>query len=79
MYLVVRAVLANSFADIHYANLLKWGIIPLTFADPADYDRLDRDDERSQHSCRHPAGDAYFVKGIPCGGPAGDSCGGAQL
>ncbi len=40
MYLGVRAVLAKSLARIHRANLINWGIAPLEFADPADYDQL---------------------------------------
>ncbi len=44
LYLGVRAVLAKSFARIHAANLINAGILPLTFADPSDYDRLDKDD-----------------------------------
>ncbi|MBQ8586452.1 MAG: aconitate hydratase [Butyricicoccus sp.] len=40
LYLGVRAVLAKSFARIHKANLVNSGIIPLTFADPADYDAV---------------------------------------
>jgi len=43
-YLGVRAVLAKGFARIHLANLVNFGILPLLFEDPADYDRLDRDD-----------------------------------
>ena len=38
LYLGVKAVLCKSFARIHKANLVNSGIIPLTFADPADYD-----------------------------------------
>ncbi|MFA6434532.1 MAG: aconitate hydratase [Elusimicrobiales bacterium] len=37
MYLGVKAVLAKSFERIHAANLLNFGIAPLTFKDPADY------------------------------------------
>jgi aconitate hydratase len=44
MYLGVRAVLAKSFARIHRANLLNWGIVPLTFDDPASWDGLERGD-----------------------------------
>lgn len=44
MYLGVKAVIAKSFARIHAANLINSGIIPLTFKDPADYDRLDLND-----------------------------------
>jgi aconitate hydratase len=44
MYLGVRAVLAKSFARIHRANLINWGIVPLTFEDPAAWDGIERDD-----------------------------------
>jgi aconitate hydratase len=44
MYLGVRAVLAKSFARIHRANLVNFGILPLTFCDAADYDRIAPDD-----------------------------------
>ena len=40
MYLGVRCVLAKSFARIHAANLINAGILPLTFADASDYDRI---------------------------------------
>ena len=36
--------IARSFARIHETNLKKQGMIPLTFADPADYDRIGEDD-----------------------------------
>ncbi len=41
-YLGVRAKLAKSFARIHKANLCNFGIIPLTFKDPKDYDLINR-------------------------------------
>ena len=44
LYLKVKAVIAKSFARIHAANLINAGILPLTFADPADYDRISQDD-----------------------------------
>ncbi len=44
LYLGVRAVVAKSFARIHAANLINAGIMPLTFADAADYDRLSQGD-----------------------------------
>ena len=40
LYLGVRAVVAKSFARIHRTNLIAQGIVPLTFADEADYDRV---------------------------------------
>ncbi|MEM9040406.1 MAG: aconitate hydratase [Actinomycetota bacterium] len=36
--------IARSFARIHETNLKKQGMVPLTFADPADYDRIEEDD-----------------------------------
>ncbi|MEZ5207927.1 MAG: aconitate hydratase [Acidimicrobiales bacterium] len=38
------AVITRSFARIHETNLKKQGVLPLTFADPADYDRIEEDD-----------------------------------
>lgn len=40
MYLGVRAVITKSFARIHKANLINYGIIPMTFVNPADYDKI---------------------------------------
>jgi len=45
MYLGIQAVVAKSFARIHRANLINFGIAPLTFDDPADYDRIAQGDE----------------------------------
>ncbi|NMA91872.1 MAG: aconitate hydratase [Firmicutes bacterium] len=44
MFLGVKSVLAKSFARIHRANLVNFGILPLVFADPLDYDRLTQGD-----------------------------------
>lgn len=41
MILGVRAVLAKSFARIHRANLINWGILPLTFVNEDDYEKVD--------------------------------------
>jgi aconitate hydratase len=46
-YLGCAVVLVRSFARIHETNLKKQGVLPLTFADPADYDRVDADDRLS--------------------------------
>ena len=43
-FLNVKAVLVKSFARIHETNLKKQGMLALTFADPADYDRIREDD-----------------------------------
>ncbi len=47
LYLGIRAVAAKSFARIHQANLINNGILPLTFANESDYDRIDQMDELS--------------------------------
>lgn len=44
LYLGVKAVVAKSFARIHKDNLINAGILPLTFADPTDYDRIEQGD-----------------------------------
>ncbi len=43
-YLGVRAKLVKSFARIHKANLINFGIVPLTFENPDDYDRIEQGD-----------------------------------
>jgi aconitate hydratase len=50
-YLGISAKLVKSFARIHLANLVNFGIVPLVFADKDDYDKLE-------------AGDKVFIKGI---------------
>jgi aconitate hydratase len=44
MYLGVKAVIAKSFARIHFANLVNFGILPLTFDNIADYDKIEQGD-----------------------------------
>jgi len=46
-FLGTKAVITRSFARIHEANLKKQGILPLTFANPSDYDRISEDDRIS--------------------------------
>jgi aconitate hydratase len=59
MYLGVRGVLARTFARIHRANLLNWGVLPLEFADPADYEAV-------------AAGDGLRLSGVRAGLAAGE-------
>ena len=40
LYLGIKAVVAKSFARIHVANLINFGIVPMTFENPEDYDKL---------------------------------------
>jgi aconitate hydratase len=44
-YLGIKAVVVRSFARIHLANLINFGIAPLTFKNPADYDAIEPGDQ----------------------------------
>jgi aconitate hydratase len=44
-YLGLRVVIAKSFARIHWQNLINFGMLPLTFANPDDFDRIEQGDE----------------------------------
>ena len=44
LYLGIKAVVVKSFARIHVANLINAGILPLTFRNEADYDRISEGD-----------------------------------
>ena len=45
MYLGIKAIIAKSFARIHKDNLVNFGILPLTFENPADYDSISAGDD----------------------------------
>ncbi len=45
LYLGIKAVVTKSFARIHVANLINAGILPLTFKNPADYEKIEQFDE----------------------------------
>ncbi|MFF4777954.1 aconitate hydratase [Microtetraspora fusca] len=51
-YLGLRAVIAKSYARIHWQNLANFGVLALEFADPADYDRVGQGDELSLEDLR---------------------------
>lgn len=44
MYLGIKAIIAKSFARIHRANLINFGILPLTFVNEKDYETITEDD-----------------------------------
>ena len=45
LYLGVKAVIAKSFARIHMANLINFGIVPMTLENESDYDKISEGDE----------------------------------
>lgn len=61
LYLGIKAVIAKSFARIHCANLINAGIMPFTFANPEDYDRIDTDDILSLDGIREKIADGKAV------------------
>ncbi len=69
LYLGIRAVITKSFARIHLANLINAGIMPFTFANPDDYDRIDTNDELALDGIREKiiSGSAVTLKNITKG------------
>lgn len=63
LYLGVKGVLAISFARIHMANLINNGILPLTFKNPSDYDRISILDDFIMQDARRQV--AQAVEGEP--------------
>lgn len=67
MYLGIKAVMAKSFARIHKANLINFGIIPLTFVNPADYDDIDEMDVLEIEDTTQAATGKVSVKNVTKG------------
>lgn len=69
LYLGVKAVITKSFARIHVANLVNAGILPFTFKNEADYDRIDQMDELSLPSIKEriKKNDTVILKNITKG------------
>jgi aconitate hydratase len=55
-YLGLRVVVAKSYARIHWQNLVNFGVLPLEFADPADYDRIGPGDRLTFEGLRDALG-----------------------
>ena len=69
LYLGVKAVLVKSFARIHRANLINAGILPLTFTNADDYDRIDQGDELALENIREKVekGEPIVVRNVTKG------------
>jgi aconitate hydratase len=64
LYLGVKAVIAKSFARIHVANLINFGIVPMTLKNESDYDLFAEGDEITIHGFRRAIAEkseAYLV------------------
>lgn len=62
LYLGIRAVITKSFARMHKANLINSGIIPLTFKNPDDYDKISADDNLLLENIREAVADKDNAK-----------------
>ena len=68
MYLGVKAVIAKSIERIHRANLINFGIVPFTFVDAADYDKIKASDALELKGIRAAVeGDGELVVKSPSG------------
>ncbi|GMR04839.1 MAG: aconitate hydratase [Thermodesulfobacteriota bacterium] len=69
MYLGIKAVIAKSFARIHKANLINFGILPLEFVNAADYDAIEEGDklEFSNVKKELTSGDTVTIKNVTKG------------
>ncbi len=45
MYLGIKAILTKSYARIHRSNLINFGVLPLTFKDPDEFSKIEREDQ----------------------------------
>jgi aconitate hydratase len=61
MYLGVKAVIAQSIERIHMANLINFGIVPLLFADEADYGKIEQGDTLSVPNLREAVADGATI------------------
>jgi len=74
MYLGVKGVIAKSFARIHLANLINWGLLPMVFDNPNDYDLLQQGDRIEVPDVRaqiESGEDHLTVKHLPTGREVG--------
>jgi aconitate hydratase len=69
MFLGIKAVIAKSFARIHKDNLVNFGILPLIFEDPADYESIEQGDELELSGLKEglTSGETLVLKNITKG------------
>jgi len=62
MYLGIKAILAKSYARIHRSNLINFGILPLTFKDPDEFQKIDQQDQLRMKDIRDRLKADRFLK-----------------
>ncbi len=66
-YLGINVIMAKSFARLHLANLVNWGILPLIFTNDEDYNSVDRDDLLSVETINLKVGEPVKVVNLSKG------------
>ncbi|MEJ5272914.1 MAG: aconitate hydratase [Spirochaetota bacterium] len=61
MYLGIKAVIAKKFARIHKANLINFGIVPLVFDNPSDYDTISQGDILEMNNIKNELDTGYVT------------------
>lgn len=61
-YLGVKVVIAKSFARLHLANLVNWGLMPMTFVNEKDYDSINQGDRLTIDTANLKEGQQYIVR-----------------
>ncbi|MGB8634381.1 MAG: aconitate hydratase, partial [Rhodanobacteraceae bacterium] len=61
-HLGLRVVIARDYARIHWQNLVNFGVLPLSFADASDYDRLDKGDTLKLENLRQSLADSDTIE-----------------
>ena len=61
-YLGVKAVIAKSFARLHLANMVNWGLFPLIFSDLADYDKIEPGDILAMNTTQLEQGNVFALR-----------------
>ena len=61
-HLGLRVVIARDYARIHWQNLVNFGVLPLSFADASDYDRLDKGDTIKLENLRQSLADSDTIE-----------------
>ena len=69
-YLGLRLVIAKDLARIHHQNLINFGVLPLTFANPDDYDRLETGDRIVLKNLRDDLAERSQIKSVVNDGDA---------
>lgn len=61
-YLGVKAVIAKSFARLHLANMVNWGLLPLLFVNADDYEQISQSDSLTIHTSQLLEGQTIIIR-----------------